>query len=133
MLHNVKVGKVKSEILTRRLAKEIRENEKVDTKEKILVRKKGEKTFRYVEIDHGKNTEQMAKVKQMMNKNNVADVFFELETNVAKKNVRKFLKYKYVKNNSKSLYEKLNLLLSLKALHGELYLLILIKKVELAR
>ena len=55
----------------------------------------------------------MAKVKQMMNKNNVADVFFDLETNVAKKNVRKFLKYKYVKNNSKILYEKLNLLLSL--------------------
>ena len=68
-----------------------------------------------------------------MNKNKVADVFFELETNVAKKNVRKFLKYKYVKNNTRALYEKLNLLLSLKAIHGELFLLILIKKVELAK
>ena len=132
MLHNVNLGRVKSEILTRRLAKENKETEK-ETKEKILVRKKWEKNFRYVEIDHNKNIDQLEKVKQMMNKNKVADVFFELETNVAKKNVRKFLKYKYVKNNTRTLYEKLNLLLSLKAIHGELFLLILIKKVELAK
>lgn len=95
----------------------------------MLVRKKGEKAFRYVEIDHGKTIEQMAKVKKMMNKNNVGEIFFDLEKSVAKKNVKNFLKYKYIKNNSKSLYGKLKLLLSLDAIQGELYLMILIKSV----
>ena len=60
-------------------------------------------------------------------------MFFELEKNVAKKNVKKYLKYKMVKNNANFLYSKLKMLLSLKCIHGELYLLVLLKSVELAR
>lgn len=125
MLHNVKIGAVKSDTLSKKLLKEIREQEHTHVKEKVLVKKKTEKQFKYVEIDHIRNNEEMAKVRKMMNKNNVADVFFDLEKNVAKKNVRKFLKYKYIKNNSIPLYDKLSMLISLGSIHGELYLLIL--------
>lgn len=41
----------------------------------------------------------MHKIQKMMNKNKCNEIFFDLEKNIAKKNIKNFLKYKYVKNN----------------------------------
>jgi hypothetical protein len=73
----------------------------------------------------------MVKVQKMVSKNKCADIFFELDKTIAKKDFKKFLKYKYAKNNSESLYSKLRLLLTLKAIRGELYIRILLKSIEL--
>jgi hypothetical protein len=51
MLHNLSHGQMESDMLARLLKKDIIREEMMNTKEKVLVKKKNEKTFKYVEID----------------------------------------------------------------------------------
>ena len=44
--------------------------------------------------------EEAEKVKNMMNKNKCSDIFYDLEKTLAKKNVKNYLKYKYMVNNA---------------------------------
>ena len=59
----------------------------------------------------------------MLNKNKCSDIFFNLERTIAKKNIKSYLRYKYMVNNSVSQFQKLQILITLGCLKGELYLL----------
>jgi predicted PilT family ATPase len=102
-------------------------------KEIIKVKKKLDKDFKMKEIDFGELGEEMVRVRNMMDKNKCSDVFYDLEKTIAKKDVKKYLRYKYMVNNALCQYHKLKVLVSMGCIKGELYLLALLEIIRLSK
>ena len=69
----------------------------------------------------------------MLNKNKCSDVFYNLEKTIAKKNIKTYLKYKYMVNNAVSQFQKLKILITLGCLKGELYLNAILEVIRLSK
>lgn len=69
----------------------------------------------------------------MLNKNKCSDIFFDLEKTIDKKNIKRYLKYKYKVNNAVRQFQKLKILISLRCLRGELYILTILEVIRLAK
>jgi hypothetical protein len=75
----------------------------------------------------------MARVKNMMDKNKCSDVFYDLEKTIAKKDVTKYLRYKYMVNNAVKQFQKLQVLMSMGCIKGEMYILVMIEIIRLSK
>jgi hypothetical protein len=102
-------------------------------KEIIKVKNKLDKDFRTKELDFGKLNDEMARVKNMMDKNKCSDVFYDLEKTIAKKDVTKYLRYKYMVNNAVKQFQKLQVLMSMGCIKGEMYILVMIEIIRLSK
>lgn len=69
----------------------------------------------------------------MLNKNKCADIFFDLEKTIDKKNLKSYLKYKYKLNNAVRQFQKLLCLRSLRCLNGELFIHVTLEMIRLSK
>mmetsp|Transcript_14114 Transcript_14114/g.21992 ORF Transcript_14114/g.21992 Transcript_14114/m.21992 type:complete len:146 (-) Transcript_14114:533-970(-) len=100
-------------------------------KEEISVRKKGKETK--VMIDHNKNRFSIDYIMNCTNKNKCLDIFTEIRMGQKSKRYKKMIRQKFTRKFKEMIYNKINLVIGLKAIRGLVFLRVLLKKIELAR
>ena len=131
---NIELGKVNSTQLVENLNKKKKQKK---VKEAIIVKKKGSKKAKMIKIDEEQHEQFSKVIKKMTDKNNCYDLFQNAIVGnrrmFEEKPVIKMLRYKFDRRNLMNMYGKLRLIISLRAVEGELFILLLLQSIKLAK